>query len=82
MPKLVAQHGLDPSFAQRSTVAGRLVCDTYLAAKDLLRSQKNYSLTELAKTQLGVPRAEYDFDQIPDFFDTVRGRNRTHIYFA
>lgn len=47
MPKLVQSHGHDPSFAQRGAVSGRLVCDTYLAAKDLLRSQKNYSLTEL-----------------------------------
>ena len=72
MPKLVTTHGSDPSFAQRSTVSGRLVCDTYLAAKDLLRSQKNYSLTELAKTQLGQPRAEFDYDQIPEFFIAVR----------
>lgn len=34
-------------------MSGRLVCDTYMSAKDLIR-QTSYSLVNLANTQLGV----------------------------
>ena len=37
--------------------AGRLVCDTYLAAKDLIR-ETTYALTELVASQLKVKRVE------------------------
>jgi DNA polymerase alpha subunit A len=35
--------------------AGRLICDTYLSAKEFIR-ETTYSLTHLSKTQLGNTR--------------------------
>ena len=43
----------------RQCTIGRLVCDTFLTAKELVR-ETNYNLTTLAKTQLGIVRAEFD----------------------
>ncbi len=48
-------------------MAGRLVCDTYMAAKENLR-ETTYTLSELARTQLGRQRAEIDFKQVPMYF--------------
>lgn len=64
MPKLKAGTG-DSSFAERQVMAGRLVCDTYLAAREFLRSQKNYKLTTLARSQLDASRKEIEEEQIP-----------------
>jgi len=43
----------ESTFEERKVMGGRLVCDTYMAAKDLIR-QTSYSLVNLAKTQLGI----------------------------
>jgi hypothetical protein len=51
-------------------MAGRLVCDTYMAAKENLR-ETTYTLTELARTQLGKRRAEVDFKQVLCLFVCV-----------
>jgi DNA polymerase alpha subunit A len=45
-------------------VAGRLLCDTYLSAKELLR-ETTYSLTNLAATQLKTTRHEIEPVDIP-----------------
>jgi DNA polymerase alpha subunit A len=63
MPKLRAMG--DSSFAERQVMAGRLVCDTYLAAREFLRSQKNYKLSTLARTQLDASRKEIDEENVP-----------------
>jgi hypothetical protein len=34
--------------------AGRLICDTYLAAREHLAKETTYRLTELAASQLGA----------------------------
>lgn len=34
---------------------GRLICDTYVLAQELVKKQKSYRLVELAETQLGEP---------------------------
>eukprot|EP01119_Soliformovum_irregulare_P023736 TRINITY_DN8358_c0_g1_i2.p1 TRINITY_DN8358_c0_g1~~TRINITY_DN8358_c0_g1_i2.p1 ORF type:complete len:1084 (-),score=366.25 TRINITY_DN8358_c0_g1_i2:41-3124(-) len=69
-PKL--QHGpggsSDSTWAEKAITAGRLICDTYLSSKDLLFRQKNYKLSELAQTQLGIKREEIDMDDIPRYF--------------
>jgi DNA polymerase alpha subunit A len=47
--------------------AGRLVCDTYLSAREVLR-ETTYTLSNLARTQLGTDRREVDPLEVPRFF--------------
>lgn len=65
MPKLQRGAGGagESSFQERMVMTGRLVCDTYLAAKDLIRS-KSYRLTDLADSQLKIQRQELEFDKV------------------
>lgn len=51
--------------------AGRLVCDTYLCSRDLLK-EVSYSLTPLAKTQLNKDRREIASHEIPKAFQSSR----------
>ncbi|CAG8628060.1 15156_t:CDS:10, partial [Dentiscutata erythropus] len=53
----------DLAFKDRDFVSGRLICDTFFSAKDLIKS-KNYSLTELALSQLGVKRKDFDCEKV------------------
>jgi DNA polymerase alpha subunit A len=48
-------------------LAGRLLCDTYLSSQELLR-EVSYSLTQLAKSQLGRDRKELAPSQIPGMY--------------
>ncbi|KAG0614550.1 hypothetical protein M758_6G185500 [Ceratodon purpureus] len=48
-------------------LAGRLLCDTYLSSRELLR-EVSYSLTQLAKSQLGRERKELMPSQIPGMY--------------
>ncbi|KAI4314977.1 hypothetical protein L6164_027831 [Bauhinia variegata] len=60
MPKLARGSTIFGSGASpgiMSCIAGRLLCDTYLCSRDLLK-EVSYSLTELAKTQLNKVRKE------------------------
>ncbi|KAL8247014.1 hypothetical protein R6Q59_008230 [Mikania micrantha] len=50
-----------------SCIAGRLLCDTFLCSRDLLK-EVSYSLTELAKTQLSKKRKEIAPHDIPRLF--------------
>ncbi|KAL3682848.1 hypothetical protein R1sor_000870 [Riccia sorocarpa] len=50
-------------------IAGRLLCDTYISSRELLR-QTSYSLTELSRTQLGRERKELAPADIPTMYDT------------
>ena len=50
--KWKASSGRDTFHA--SATSGRLICDTYLAAREHLRSATTYALPALAETQLGV----------------------------
>ncbi|RKP04792.1 DNA polymerase family B-domain-containing protein, partial [Thamnocephalis sphaerospora] len=57
----------------RAVMSGRIVCDTYLAAKaraDLVKS-KSYSLTQLARSQLETPREDISFESIPGYFKSA-----------
>lgn len=60
-PKLQAGAGGfgKSSFAELATVSGRLLCDTYLASQDLVKS-KSYHLTQLALSQLNIVREDFD----------------------
>ncbi|KAJ2061398.1 DNA-directed DNA polymerase alpha catalytic subunit pol1 [Coemansia sp. S146] len=57
----------DSSWAERQILAGRVVCDTYLASKDLIRA-KSYSLSSLATQELLIHREEIPFERIPEHF--------------
>jgi DNA polymerase alpha subunit A len=46
---------------------GRLLVDTFLTAKELIR-ETNYDLTHLAKVQLKQTRDEFDDDLLPQFY--------------
>lgn len=49
--------------AERSVVSGRLICDTYLSSKELIKS-KTYSLTQLAASQLKIKREDLDAEKV------------------
>ncbi|RUS21275.1 DNA polymerase family B-domain-containing protein [Endogone sp. FLAS-F59071] len=68
-PKLQAGAGGmgDTTYSERMVMSGRLMCDTYLAAKELIRS-KSYSLTQLATSQLGIKREDIEYDRVPVYF--------------
>ena len=57
----------DSTFSERQILAGRVVCDTYLMSKDLIRS-KSYSLTQLALGELKIVREDLSFERIPEYF--------------
>ncbi|XP_058726940.1 DNA polymerase alpha catalytic subunit-like [Vicia villosa] len=74
MPKLERRgktfgFGTDPAIM--SCVAGRLLCDTYLCSRDLLK-EVSYSLTHLAKTQLNQSRKEVAPHDIPKMFQSAK----------
>ncbi|XP_028549547.1 DNA polymerase alpha catalytic subunit isoform X1 [Dendrobium catenatum] len=72
MPKLTTGNALYGSGASpgiMSCIAGRLLCDTYLSSRDLLK-EVSYSLTQLAKTQLNKDRKEINPHDIPVMFQT------------
>ncbi|KAJ9540835.1 hypothetical protein OSB04_027341 [Centaurea solstitialis] len=52
-----------------SCIAGRLLCDTFLCSRDLLK-EVSYSLTELAKTQLSKNRKEIAPHDVPRLFQS------------
>ncbi|KAJ1731543.1 DNA-directed DNA polymerase alpha catalytic subunit pol1 [Coemansia biformis] len=57
----------ESTYGERQIMAGRVVCDTYLASRDLIRA-KSYSLTSLASQELRIRRDEIPFDRIPEMF--------------
>ncbi|XP_044469106.1 DNA polymerase alpha catalytic subunit [Mangifera indica] len=73
MPKLMkgrSTFGSGASPGVMSCIAGRLLCDTYLCSRDLLK-EVSYSLTQLAKTQLNKDRKEIAPHDIPRMFQTM-----------
>ncbi|KAF9429224.1 DNA-directed DNA polymerase alpha catalytic subunit pol1, partial [Entomortierella beljakovae] len=58
----------DTTAQEKSIMAGRLMCDTYLGAKEHLRA-KSYSLTNLVAVQLGINREDIEYDKIPQYFN-------------
>ncbi|KAJ4828983.1 hypothetical protein Tsubulata_020636 [Turnera subulata] len=70
MPKLTKGNSIFGSGASpgiMSCIAGRLLCDTYLCSRDLLK-EVSYSLTQLAKTRLNKDRKEIAPHEIPGMF--------------
>ncbi|KAJ2455895.1 DNA-directed DNA polymerase alpha catalytic subunit pol1 [Coemansia sp. RSA 2336] len=72
-PKLQAGAGGmgESSFSERQIMCGRVVCDTYLASKDLIRA-KSYALTSLASQELKICREEIPFERIPEYFASAK----------
>ncbi|GJN17047.1 hypothetical protein PR202_gb04085 [Eleusine coracana subsp. coracana] len=72
MPRLTKGNSLYGSGASpgiMSCIAGRLLCDTYLCSRDLLK-EVSYSLTQLAETQLKKDRKEISPHDIPPLFQS------------
>jgi DNA polymerase alpha subunit A len=57
--------------SDRDVASGRLLCDTYKAAKEFLR-ETTYSLTHLAGSQLQLDRAEVDPMDVPRYFSDAK----------
>ncbi|KAJ3366619.1 DNA-directed DNA polymerase alpha catalytic subunit pol1 [Kappamyces sp. JEL0680] len=57
----------DSTYAERQIATGRLLCDTYRAAKDLINAKSN-SLTYLSATQLKIDRADIEYEKISSYF--------------
>ena len=55
-------------WAISSALTGRLLCDTYLSSKELLR-ETTYSLTNLAQSQLKTERVDIEPVDIPQWFN-------------
>ncbi|XP_057544544.1 DNA polymerase alpha catalytic subunit isoform X1 [Amaranthus tricolor] len=73
MPKLTKGSSVFGSGASpgiMSCIAGRLLCDTYLCSRDLLK-EVSYSLTQLAKSQLNKDRKEIAPKDIPEMYQTT-----------
>ncbi|KAL9187656.1 hypothetical protein ACHAXT_006034 [Thalassiosira profunda] len=64
-----AQFGNGKEWALASALEGRVLCDTYLSAKEFLR-ETTYSLTNLAKTQLKAERLEIEQVDVPHWCRT------------
>ncbi|KAK3015454.1 hypothetical protein RJ639_006816 [Escallonia herrerae] len=72
MPKLTkgsTTFGSGASPGIMSCVAGRVLCDTFLCSRELLK-EVSYSLTQLAKTQLGEDRKEISPHDIPQMLQS------------
>jgi DNA polymerase alpha subunit A len=54
----------------RLATAGRLLVDTFLNSKELVR-ETNYDLTYLADRQLKTQRQDFDDDMLPNFYLTT-----------
>ncbi|KAI7870185.1 DNA polymerase family B-domain-containing protein [Spinellus fusiger] len=60
----------ESTYEEKMVMSGRLVCDTYMAAKDLIQS-KSYRMTELAQSQLKIAREDIQFDQTEAFYESA-----------
>ncbi|KAI8347087.1 DNA polymerase family B-domain-containing protein [Mortierella sp. GBAus27b] len=60
----------DTTAQEKNIVSGRLICDTYLGAKEHLRA-KSYSLTTLVGMQLRCNREDIDYEKIPLTFSSA-----------
>ena len=61
-----SQFGNGKEWAIANALDGRILCDTYLSAKEFLR-ETTYSLTNLSYTQLKFAREEIEQDDVPGF---------------
>ncbi|KAF9209565.1 DNA-directed DNA polymerase alpha catalytic subunit pol1 [Haplosporangium sp. Z 27] len=72
----------DTTSQEKSIMAGRLMCDTYLGAKEHVRA-KSYSLTNLVAEQLkhlNVNREDVNYEQIPLYFRNAKDLERMLLH--
>ncbi|CAG8497514.1 9446_t:CDS:10, partial [Ambispora gerdemannii] len=72
-PKLQSGAGgmSESTYDEKAVVSGRLICDTYLNARELKIKSKNYTLTDLASSQLHIERKEIDFAKVDTYFSST-----------
>ncbi|CAG8551442.1 12204_t:CDS:10 [Ambispora leptoticha] len=72
-PKLQSGAGgmSESTYDEKAVVSGRLICDTYLNARELKIKSKNYTLTDLASSQLHTARREIDFTKVDTYFTST-----------
>ncbi|OMJ29321.1 DNA polymerase alpha catalytic subunit [Smittium culicis] len=72
-PKL--QAGLagmgDSTYEEKSIMAGRIVCDSYLTSKELVRA-KSYSLSSLAQSELQIKRDDFSLESVIEAYNNTR----------
>eukprot|EP01125_Pyxidicula_operculata_P001397 TRINITY_DN11290_c0_g1_i1.p1 TRINITY_DN11290_c0_g1~~TRINITY_DN11290_c0_g1_i1.p1 ORF type:complete len:1462 (-),score=412.66 TRINITY_DN11290_c0_g1_i1:67-4452(-) len=56
--------------SERQAMMGRLVCDTYLSCKEFIK-QKDYKLSTLAKSQLGLNKDDIDVERVPEMYGSA-----------
>ncbi|GFH09748.1 uncharacterized protein HaLaN_04947, partial [Haematococcus lacustris] len=61
-----------------SVLAGRLLCDTYLSARELLK-EVDYTLKTLARSQLNEVRTEVTLAELPRRFESTQGARAQRI---
>ena len=73
MPKLQTGAGgqRESTWQEKQVTAGRLVCDTYLNARNLVR-ETTYSLGELAKRHLGLEQRTVEAENVAAFMQTTQ----------
>ncbi|GAN01359.1 DNA polymerase alpha catalytic subunit [Mucor ambiguus] len=64
-----AEGSISSSYYQRLHMRGRIVCDTFDASQDLIKS-KSFHLSELAKAQLGIVRKDIQPQQLDFYYKT------------
>jgi len=69
--KIPHKNTLKNDWAIAEALTGRILCDTYLSSKDLVR-ETTYSLTNLAATQLKVQRVEVENEDVPLWFQNAQ----------
>ncbi|KAJ3350429.1 DNA-directed DNA polymerase alpha catalytic subunit pol1 [Entophlyctis luteolus] len=63
----------DSTYEERTVASGRILCDTFMSAKEYVTKAKSYTLTNMALTQLKIVRQDLDPDKIPLlFFDAAK----------
>lgn len=67
MPRIGNTGFAGSQWVPRQVSCGRLLVDTFLTAKELVRETK-YDLTHLCKVQLGKERLEFEDEMLPKFF--------------
>ncbi|ORY28383.1 hypothetical protein BCR33DRAFT_667040 [Rhizoclosmatium globosum] len=58
----------DTAFQERTVASGRILCDTFMSAKEYVTKAKSYTLTNMSLTQLKIVRQDLDVDKIPKMF--------------
>ncbi|KAF9923095.1 DNA polymerase alpha catalytic subunit [Linnemannia zychae] len=65
----------DTTAQEKNIVSGRLMCDTYLGAKEHLRA-KSYGLTNLVAMQLGINREDIEYERVPQYYSNAEDLER------